>query len=305
MNTGHLGVTFFFLISGFLIIPSLERYSTIKSFIIHKIFRLWPTYAVCLNVGVAFIVAFHWLHGTNSPITLKCYLVCLFWARDLMDYTIIDVVVWVLEIQLKFYLCAVIGWHLIKKKYVETFIVIIILLSSITYVLYVFYIDKNPSWFYLVNLARTSLRFFMIILIGTCFYSYQSKQFSPRKTLLFCALLIGTFFSPLFRLSGLPFNTSYIVGTLIMGYFVFSNKLQTSKKGIINRAINWVASISYPFYLGHVLPGYVLMFLMIEAGYSVFWGIGLSLIYVASFSALIHKAIEFPFIKLNKTLTVI
>ena len=90
-----------------------------------------------------------------------------------------------------------------------------------------------------------------------------------------------------------------------MGYFVFSNKLQTSKKGIINRAINWVASISYPFYLGHVLPGYVLMFLMIEAGYSVFWGIGLSLIYVASFSALIHKAIEFPFIKLNKTLTVI
>jgi peptidoglycan/LPS O-acetylase OafA/YrhL len=303
VNAGHIGVTFFFITSGFLIIPSLKRHPTIASFIIHKFLRLWPTYATCLSMSVGFITIYHGLRGTESPLTYELYFSCFFWIRDLIDYTVIDVVVWVLEIQLKFYLCAVIGWHLIKKNFVEKFIFCVIIFSLSIFCLFDLYSNENSPWFYLVVLARTTLKFFMLFLEGICFYCYQTRQFSPTKTYLLCGILTGVFFSPLFHLSHFSYNFSYGLGTLIIGYFVFSRKLEVLPKGLGVRFLNRIASISYPSYLGHVIPGYVLTFLMIEAGYSISLGVGVSLIYVTLFSELTHKFVESPFIKLSKKST--
>jgi peptidoglycan/LPS O-acetylase OafA/YrhL len=61
-----------------------------------------------------------------------------------------------------------------------------------------------------------------------------------------------------------------------------------------------VSNISYPFYVGHVLPGYMLMYFMISQGINVFWGIGLALIYAFIMAEIVHKQVEKKFLTLFK-----
>jgi len=60
-----------------------------------------------------------------------------------------------------------------------------------------------------------------------------------------------------------------------------------------------VSDISYPIYIGHVLPGYVMMYLMIDYGLSVYLGIFISLIYVFVMAEVVHKKIEASFLKMG------
>ena len=86
-DIGHLGVAFFFLISGFLILPSLERYGSLKNFLKHKVFRLWPAYGVCFSLGLLFIAGVFALQGWEFPYTFGHVLSYFFWIRDLGHYS--------------------------------------------------------------------------------------------------------------------------------------------------------------------------------------------------------------------------
>ena len=291
-DIGHLGVAFFFLISGFLILPSLERYGSLKNFLKHKVFRLWPAYGVCFSLGLLFIAGVFALQGWEFPYTFGHVLSYFFWIRDLGHYSYIDGAVWTLEIQIKFYIFAGLVWSFGKTNFLEKMCALTLGLSLLVYILCIYTAGDDFHWAYLFVLAQKNLKYYSLILLGTVLYSYYKESISLQRSLLLGVLFLSAFLSPLFS-SPDPLKTNaYLLGLVIFSYFVLFDKkgLQIQKKG--NRFLEWVSKISYPLYIGHVLPGYMIMYFMISCGYNVFWGICLGLFYTFIMAEIVHKYVE-------------
>lgn len=299
-DIGHLGVAFFFLISGFLILPSLERYGTFKHFLIHKIFRLWPTYVVCFALGLLFVYGFFAFQGWEFPYTIGHVLSYFFWVRDLCHYPYIDGAVWTLEIQIKFYLLSALVWQFGKKNFLEKMCAVTLVLSLLTYALYSVTAGEDLWWGYLVVLARKNLKYYMLILLGTVLYAYYKKTLSPQRSLLLGTLFLSAFLSPLFSSPDALKTHSYLIGLIVFSYFILFDKksLQGQRKN--NKFLVWVSNISYPLYIGHVLPGYMMMYFMISQGINVFLGVGLGFVYSFLMAEIVHEQVEKKFLTFFK-----
>ena len=302
-NIGHFGVAFFFLISGFLIQPSLERYPSLWSYLTHKIFRLWPSYAICFLMGLLFVVAFSLLRGSEFPYTADHLFAYFFWMRDIFHYSFIDGAVWSLEIQVKFYLFAGIIWSFCRKNFLEKFVFITLFLSFFVYGLYTFFDGEDASWFYFVTLARRNLKYFILILLGTCLYAFYKKQISWQKGVGLSSLLLVSFVSPLFNAPEVAKIISYLSAFFIFSYLILFHAKGFGHKGVCHKFIKWASDISYPLYIGHVLPGYVMMFYAIEQGLSVYWGIFAALVYVFVMADIVHKKVEVSFLRMSNALS--
>ncbi len=295
LDIGHLGVSYFFLISGFLIHHTLRQYDSLKLFLKHKVVRLWPTYLVCFVLGLLFVALFNDLLSRPFPYTWGHILACLFWVRDVLNYPFIDGAVWTLEIQLKFYLFAILVWSIWEKDFLEKACLIAVFLSVAVYGLYYFAQGEEYSWFYLVILARKTLKFFMIILLGSCMYAYFKKEISTSKMLFLCSLLLACFLSPLFSYPHYSKTVSYLLGAVSFFFFIHVYAQRITLEGKIEKSINWVSKISYPLYIGHVLPGYMIVYYMIDQGYNAYLGIGLAFLYIFPMAALVHRHVEVKF----------
>lgn len=299
-DLGHFAVSFFFLMSGFFILPSLRRYNSLKIFLIHKIFRLWPTYVVGFATGLIFIAVFHWLGDSPFPFDWEHILAYFFWVRDLFHYAYIDGSVWTLEVQIKFYILAILLWTLGSKNYLDKIVIFTLVMSVVAYVYFGMIEDRESTAYYLTIVARKNLKYYLLILLGTCVYSFYKKEISWIKALVYSGVMLGFFWSPLFFSPDISKMAGYTAGFFIFSYLVLRHPFYHPSEGILRRFFDWAAGISYPLYVGHVLPGYVMMFMAVESGVSVYWGILVALIYSLVMATFVHKKIELPFLKFNK-----
>lgn len=302
-NIGYLGLGFFFSITGFLIQPSLERYATLKAFLVHKIFRLWPTYVVCFGTSLLFVVLFCYLLNHPFPYSFTHVLSYFFWVRDIFfyGYPYIDGSVWTLEIQIKFYLLAGLIWALGgKNNFLEKISLITIVLGLVTYGFYIHEYEEEHSWFYLILIARSNLKFYIFILLGACVYSYYKQRISWVKAVGLCTLLMAYFLSPLFHSYQFQTTASYVIGFGIFTFLILMYGETMKEKGLIEKSFKWLSDISYPLYAGHVLPGYTMMFFMIENGLSVFYGAFAGIVYSLFMATVVHKNVEAFFLHINK-----
>jgi peptidoglycan/LPS O-acetylase OafA/YrhL len=151
LNIGHLGVTFFFLMSGFFIQPSLEKYNLLRPFLIHKFLRLWPTYAFCFGIGLIFVFFFAELRNDLYPYSFGHMLSYFTWTRDLFNYSYIDGSVWSLEVQIKFYILAALLWCFFRHRFLEALTVTLLVLCAIGYGLMQSGWFEDSSYEYLVR----------------------------------------------------------------------------------------------------------------------------------------------------------
>lgn len=292
LDFGHLAVGYFFLISGFLIHASLQRYDSLSLFLRHKVLRLWPTYCVCFSLGLLFVAAFNDLLYRPFPFTWGHVLACFFWVRDIFGYSLIDGALWTLEIQLKFYIFSILVWSIWKKDFLEKACFLTVILSCIVYGIYHFAQDGAYDWFYLVILFRQTLRFFMLILLGSCVYAFFKKEISTTKMIFLCGILLGCFVSPLFSGTFSSKIVGYLVGFFSFFFFILIYGQHITLEGKVSRLINWISNISYPLYIGHVLPGYMIMCYTIEEGYNVYLGIFIAFLYTFVMATVVHRKVE-------------
>ncbi len=109
-SLGQFGVGLFFIISGFVIPLSLDRYDR-KGFVISRLFRIYPTYWAAFSITVA--VAY--LQGRTYPLIelVQYYLI----IRDLFGPAALDPIIWTLLIETKFYfLCFVLMPLFVSKS---------------------------------------------------------------------------------------------------------------------------------------------------------------------------------------------
>lgn len=258
INLGYIGVGLFFLITGFLIPKSVEVNGS-KKFLIKRLIRLYPTYLI------VFLIVYLFLHLNAAynqvvfPFNGFKFIANLLLVQDWFNLTFYDNGIWFLLIIIKFYLLSI---FIFKNEHSMPFKLILTsfilgFVSTLSLLFYLKFCPCNPYEGFL-SILIYQLAYIIFILLGSCFYFYNKKIFSIKVfftlfvfiTLIFLALISSNFF-PDERIKTI---VNYGISLIIFNFFyLIKNSLYNFK------LINYISKISYPLYLSHRVPGYILL----------------------------------------------
>jgi peptidoglycan/LPS O-acetylase OafA/YrhL len=265
---GSFGVALFFLISGFVIPFAFLDRSRVE-FAIGRVFRLWPTYAVGLTITALTIWACVAWYGTTLPYSFSTYGLQLLFIRDFAWVPSVDGIVWTLEIEVKFYVLAMLLAGALRGGRV-----IPILATAAGITAFSIAVSNLPGWlhngsqifrvFYALHLSGQMVCY---MLIGTIFNLLYRGMVSPKVFILSVVVLFGALAVqwPLGNLAGafLPGITSYAIALAFFAAAYFGRRFFVNTPS----SIRWFADVSYPLYVIHGAAGYVIMRVAHDAGF--------------------------------------
>jgi peptidoglycan/LPS O-acetylase OafA/YrhL len=282
---GYLGVNFFFMLSGFVIMASAQNRSAIK-FALLRALRIYPTFITCLLITI--IVMF--MFGRELP-SLKAILLNGLIVNDYFGIPNIDDVYWTLQAELKFYGCVFLLILFGLLSHYKTWLSIWLLLAI------AFHFFNQP--FFLGWFISPSYSFFFIGGVSAYFLFKNSKDFYVLGV-----FLIAMFFATLKSWTQIAgFCKDYeqidqiIAAAITCLFFLFFFWLQ-----IINSFISfgrWVAilgGMSYPLYLIHSRAGLELV-KAAQQQLGVHLALATAIIATLLVALLIHIHIEKPIFK--------
>ncbi|MFB6451663.1 acyltransferase family protein [Bradyrhizobium tunisiense] len=305
IDWGAFGVALFFLLSGFVIANSARSYSA-KDFLLNRVLRIYPTYAV----GFVFVLAAHavagWNYGRGLPYSgarmvahsfpgIRQFVDALF-----VDASYIDPIIWTLEVEIKFYLVVFVlilmrqsGVNL-RATSVGTGIgvltVLLCLLVPVTAV----------SMWQLLSDAQ----FVCFILIGTVFFQHWNADIS-RFELMKNAGVLFFLFALAWAISDQRGMSGQFIGRIwsyLAAIAVFVTAMRFSSLFVRPRGIvNFYSEISYPLYVVHLGTGYLVMSLIKD-----YLGLPLAVNIALAFGAstltawVLHMAVELPTMRMAR-----
>jgi peptidoglycan/LPS O-acetylase OafA/YrhL len=253
-DTGRLGVTLFFLVSGFIIPSTLERNGSIRAFAINRFFRLYPLY--WLSVGVIFL----WIE-LHVPLDNAYYsiferhlarniLTNLTMLQELLRVPDAIPLYWTLALELLFYLaCAL----LFRANYLRFSLRTAWLVTVLTLLVAI----AVPSFTH-HRAPFEHIYAFVAFFAGTAVYRHLEGSVSSAQLRQLMFGTIGT------ALIGVAFNYFFFtdpsehIGPLAasLGYLAayaaffaaYANRSATFPKPLL-----WVGVVSYSVYLLHPL----------------------------------------------------
>lgn len=261
-NYGYIGVDLFFMISGFVIMLSTEKDSSVRSFIVKRFFRLYPVYFICL-VSCALIF--------TKPIDIN-YLKALFFinlnfekSAPWFGYSVISTA-WTLTYEIIFYIifsfAMSISWK--NRFYIST--AIIIASVSILGILYNGEINlsgystlNDPSAPWVLKLFASPM--LLEFVAGMVIYQiYNYAKIHSFKKISAPLLFISVFAFIFFYMSG--YNGGH--GLLNCGVYAFMLLLslsifETTREIKLNKVLDWMGNVSYSLYLVHTIVITVLL----------------------------------------------
>jgi peptidoglycan/LPS O-acetylase OafA/YrhL len=113
---GHFGVYLFFIISGFVILMTLERSAKAADFSVSRFARLWPPYLVCAGLTTLLIVL---LDFNPHHLTTRDALLNVLMLNKVIGNVSIDLSYWTLTYEVLFYAGAAIVFFGLKIKRIE------------------------------------------------------------------------------------------------------------------------------------------------------------------------------------------
>jgi peptidoglycan/LPS O-acetylase OafA/YrhL len=139
------------------------------------------------------------------------------------------------------------------------------------------------------------------LLIGTLFH----LRFRQTLTSSVTAALVGLAFACFAWLWGRgPLAADVTAGVVSYGaalvVFACCFALRSRIRG--NRALSWIADISYPLYVVHAMPGYAIMRIVLAARVSAWVGIAAAAIWAFGSAVLLHRIVEVPTRNLGRRL---
>jgi peptidoglycan/LPS O-acetylase OafA/YrhL len=292
---GGFGVGLFFVISGFVIPFSFLHY-TRTGFVISRIFRLWPTYAVGFAITVGTIATGAWLSGRSLPFTFNEALIHDFLGvRDLLGVRSIDGIIWTLEIEIKFYLVAGIIAPWLQRGSLWAFTAPAIAWFATVacgWVMRMSYHNYFPvSAQYTAYSFGLETQFIVFIFIGVALnFAYRGLQ-PFRRIILVCLLLLVAFLS-LFWIGAFReprYGLTYLValGAFLLLY-LFPQLLPNLPP------LKWLADISYSLYICHGVAGYVVMTLLLRAGISPITTVAVTTGAAVFIATVLYRLVERP-----------
>ncbi len=285
-NFGPLGVAVFFLISGFVIPFSFERYSKAQ-FAIARLLRIYPTYLCALFIEVAVLAVSSLAWDQRVRVHLVDIVDNILLIQGFTGVKSIDQVNWSLSIELKFYLAAVLMSTWIKAGRLWPLFVL-----PIAGLMLNLYLANQPESNMAMQLSLESM-YLGYMFIGTLFHYRFKKQVSILTfwivmTVIMALTLIswkyGYFSAQFFY----PVTANYVYALIIFGFaYVFRDRFRPIP------IVDWIANISYPLYLIHAIVGYsLLQYLMGRHEWSYGPAILVTGLVVLGIAQMLHQTVE-------------
>lgn len=269
-----LPVKLFFMISGFVILMTIERAKTISDFVVSRFSRLYPAYWACALATLIFTAA---LAPTRLP-DLASIAANLTMFQYYLSVKDIDPVYWSLIVEMNFYIAMALMYRfgLIGSITKLSFAWLII---AVIFSVFDFNSPLAQALTFMLNLKWAS--FFVA---GIAFYKIWSGHRSmPIILLLFASLAVSFTYAALW---------AAILGAGFWGvfYLAISGRLTF----LSNRLFLFLGSISYCLYLLHQNIGFLIIEQLQAIGASVALSITAAVIVALVLSTAVSFAIERP-----------
>ncbi len=244
---GTTGVDLFFMISGFVILFSLENVWHYKQFIINRISRLYPTYWACVSLTFLSIIGGA-LYKNSSHIDVLQYLGNLSMFQFYLGISDIDGSYWTMIIEMLFYMVMLLLFHFRLLKYLNT----IFLTTTLLTVIAMNYTVEN-SWIRKIYDNFPLLQYLPMFHIGTIFYRIITTNRFPLKSygLIVICLLCQTGLFHFSQHSKDFINVSEYALMLSAYTSLFLLLVHQKLNFIVNRVTLFLGKISFALYLIH------------------------------------------------------
>jgi peptidoglycan/LPS O-acetylase OafA/YrhL len=277
-SMGQLGVALFFLISGFVIPFSLERYSR-SGFLLARLLRIYPVYAaaVALDVAVLASSAAYW--GVPFHLSPGSVLANLLLINNLVGVPTLDMINWTLAVEMKFYLLVALLYQPIRTGRMGGLCCVAVLLA----------------------VCGADLVYIVFMGIGTAFKFHHDGRLSMRSLIAGAGGLFTLFLAAMFFRMGKAMFGNFVTYGYALGLFGLAYLLRHKARPIA--VLDRLADVSFPLYAIHTLLGYSLLkLLMMGLGWSYLPALALTaaVLGIAAFG--LHLAVERPTIALGHRL---
>lgn len=299
---GSYGVGLFFIISGFVIPFSLQRINAM-GFFINRLFRIIPTYMVGFSITLLALFLCGKYFFAAWPYTSQEVLIHYIpGVRDILGSRNIDIIIWTLEIEMKFYLMVALSIAWFRSYSLNVF-----LIPTALFLLSCYMSHMIPVWamnhlvaFIQAEIYMMSSPYIIFMFIGVVFHYLFCQKISSDVGYLIISVL---FFMFCIAWWAGPYSDNLILAwsyALSLLTFMFAYIFPHLFKA--NPIFNFLADISYPLYITHSIMGYIILRIMLDMNFKI--GFSLSAVIITSvlISWFLHSLIERPSQTLGKKL---
>jgi len=293
LNPGSLGVSLFFLISGFVILRTIDRTPPLQ-FMIQRLFRIIPVCFFCVTLVAAITYAYCHSRGLQQPNTITSILTSSVAANYFNGAFSTVPVLWTLEIEMIFYVVMAIGVTVLGRLDYKALCAISLLCLAVVagYALPYATVPFKPDVY---RHFSTIFVFISYMLIGAFIYrAYEDEKVS--RGLVFSAMSV-TIYLVCFHLHGKATDFQNIGSNLhssMVALIIFVSGLFAGLRGKLFAPLRWVASISYPLYLLHVPLAWGMIYILASMGVGMYWSATISSAGVIVLAWTTHWLIELP-----------
>ena len=281
---GHYGVDLFFMLSGFVILMTLERTADTWRFAWGRFTRLYPAYWAAAALTFV-VVACCGLPG--QELSIREALVNLTMIQSLLGSPHIDGAYWSLQAELIFYanMLFIYRWGAFRKP-----LVTVVGWVGLATLVHCTRELAAPRWALVTEVLDelatvASLEFIPLFAIGILFYTSRGSVRMPRQTLatwIGCLLAVGLVHG----------TKTMVVDAALSG--ILLGAVQGRLRFLATRLLVYLGAISYTLYLSHQNIGYVIIRYLESSGVGPPVAILLSLLSALLLADLLHRLVEKP-----------
>ena len=302
LNFGPLGVGVFFLISGLVIPLSLEHH-TRASFLLARLLRIYPTYLAALAIEMAVLHASAAYWGRPFPYGNWAIISNALLIYNTLGQPGVDLVNWTLCIELKFYLLVMLLAPQIRRGSVSTVLGLGVAIVLANLVMAWPALATRIGHPVLTQALSMESVYLVFMLIGVLFNFHLRGLLRWPAFIGSAAGLLALFlwFWPRCALaSQFPVVTVNYIYALALFALLYSARRWARP----NRILDFLAGISYPFYLVHSLLGLsVLKLLILGCGLPYLLALPLALGTGIAVATILHVTIETRTIRAGRALS--
>jgi peptidoglycan/LPS O-acetylase OafA/YrhL len=282
---GVTGVDLFFIISGFVILLTLERTKTARQFIISRFSRLYPTYWACLFITTISLRLF------GSHVHLPRLIANTTMFQQIFNERSVDPSYWTMYVEMLFYILMLLVYVSGMLKRVE----LVGTLLLIPVVLYNFMQPVVPQLYKFIHDYIPLIAHFPLFLSGIIFYKIKFDRISSSRIVL----LIACFAIQLALYDNGGYSWKYLdfpryIMMLCIYYAMFALYVTNKLSFIVNRVTVFFGTISYSLYLIHQSIGTHILIPCLSTVLNFHLALILSFAIITLVAYFINKYIEKP-----------